>query len=47
MTDKLAIWLGAAIVLAIIGDIGLNGGAGLVFLLQKLAVFIEFLSFWR
>ncbi|WP_199743687.1 hypothetical protein [Pseudorhodobacter sp. E13] len=47
MTDKLAIWLGLAVLAAIVGDIFLNHGAALLFLLRKFAVFIEYLSFWR
>ena len=47
MTNKLALWLGLVIIAAIVGDILLNSGAALLFLLRKLAVFIEYLSFWR
>jgi hypothetical protein len=47
MTDKLAIWLGLILAAAILGDIFLNGGVALLFLLRKFAVFIEFISFWR
>jgi len=47
MTDKLAVWLGLLIAAAILGDMLLNGGAALLFLLRKFAVFIEYLSFWR
>jgi hypothetical protein len=47
MTNKLAIWLGLVIAGAILGDIFLNQGAALLFLLRKFAVFIDYLSFWR
>jgi len=47
MTNKLAVWLGALICIAILADILLEDGAALLFLLRKFAVFIEFLSFWR
>jgi hypothetical protein len=47
MTDKLAIWLGLILSALILGDIFLNHGAALLFLLRKFAVFIEFISFWR
>ncbi|WP_050523839.1 hypothetical protein [Pseudorhodobacter wandonensis] len=47
MTDRLAIWLGVIVAAAILGDILLNGGDALLFLLRKFAVFIEFISFWR
>ncbi|MDN5789228.1 hypothetical protein [Pseudorhodobacter sp.] len=47
MTDKLAIWLVLLIVAAILGDIFLNQGAALLFLLRKFAVFVEYLQFWR
>ncbi|WP_323006857.1 hypothetical protein [Pseudorhodobacter sp.] len=47
MTNTLAIWLGMLIFAAILGDIFLNGGEALMFILRKFAVFIEYLSFWR
>lgn len=47
MTNKLALWLGLLITAAVLGDIFLNGGAALLFLLRKFAIFIEYLSFWR
>jgi hypothetical protein len=47
MTNKLALWLGLLIFAAILGDMFLNGGIALLFMLRKLAVFIEYLSFWR
>jgi len=47
MTDKLAIWMGLIIVAAVLGDIFLNGGTALLYLLRKFAAFIEYLSFWR
>jgi hypothetical protein len=47
MTNKLAVWLGALIFIAVLADIFLDDGAALLFLLRKFAVFIEFLSFWR
>ncbi|WP_022703498.1 hypothetical protein [Pseudorhodobacter ferrugineus] len=47
MTNKLAVWLGMLIFVAVLGDIFLNGGASLLFLMRKFAVFIDFVSFWR
>ncbi|MGO4908645.1 hypothetical protein ACEN2J_09975 [Pseudorhodobacter sp. W20_MBD10_FR17] len=47
MTNKLAIWLGLILAAAILGDMFLNSGFALLFLLRKFAVFIEFISFWR
>ena len=47
MTDRIAFVLAALIAALILGDIALNGSAGLVFALRKLADFVEYLSFWR
>jgi hypothetical protein len=47
MTNNLAVWLGLAIFAAVLGDMFLNGGTALLFLLRKFAEFIEYLSFWR
>jgi hypothetical protein len=47
MTNKLALWLGLIIFVAILGEFILNGGAATVFLLRKFAVFIDYVSFWR
>ena len=47
MTDRLAIWLGLVLAAAILGDIVLNSGAAMLFLLRKFDAFIEYLSFWR
>jgi hypothetical protein len=34
-------------VVAVLGDIFLNGGDALLFLLRKFAVYIDYVSFWR
>ena len=47
LTDRIAFVLAALIVALILGDIALNGSAGLVFALRKFADFVEYLSFWR
>lgn len=47
MTNRIAIILGALILLAAGFDIALNNSAGLVFGLRKLVDLIEYLAFWR
>ncbi len=46
MTDRIAIWIAAIVILFIALDLTLGFGAG-VFLLRKIAQFTEFLAFWR
>lgn len=47
MTDRIALFLGVALVGAIVTDLAANGGEALLFLMRKFFVFIEFLAFWR
>ena len=47
MTNRLAIGLGAVILIALALDILGNDGHAMLFLLRKFADFIEYLSFWR
>lgn len=47
MTDRIAIALGALILLAFILDAVFFGGTLPVFLGRKLAGLIEYLAFWR
>lgn len=47
MTDRIALYLGVALVGLIVLDLAANGGEALLFLLRKIFVFIEFLAFWR
>jgi hypothetical protein len=47
LTDRIALVLGAVILAAILADLFLNGGAALLFLLQKLSDLVEYLAFWR
>lgn len=47
MTDRIALFLGVALVGAILIDLAANGGEALLFLVRKFFVFIEFLAFWR
>ncbi|HSF65580.1 MAG TPA: hypothetical protein VLA78_14410 [Paracoccaceae bacterium] len=47
MTDRIALGLGLGLLALIAGDLVLNGGAGLMFLLRRLFELVEYLSFWR
>lgn len=47
MTDRIALFLGLALVGLIVADLSANGGEALLFLLRKFFEFIEFLAFWR
>jgi len=47
MTNKLALWIGTFIVIALIADAVFQGSDGTIFLLRKLADMIEWLAFWR
>lgn len=47
MTDRIALFIGIALIGLIVLDLAANGGEALLFLLRKIFVFIEFLAFWR
>ena len=47
MTNTIALYLGIVILTALGLDLFLNDGQGLVFLMQKLVGFIEYVAFWR
>ncbi|WP_205518631.1 hypothetical protein [Pseudotabrizicola algicola] len=47
MSDRMALIFGGVIVAAIAGDLLLNDGAAMLFLLVKFADMIEWLAFWR
>ncbi len=47
MTNPLAIILGSLVVLAILADVLLSGGANLLFLAKKGTDFTEWMAFWR
>lgn len=47
MTDRIALALGAFLAGLILLDLVANGGGALLFLVRKLFVFVEFLTFWR
>ena len=47
MTDRLAIYLGGILTVAILLDVLANGGGVLLFLARMLVDSIEFLAFWR
>lgn len=47
MTDRIALYIGALIVIAILADLLLAGGGNLHFLAKKGLEFIEWIAFWR
>ncbi|WP_173861055.1 hypothetical protein [Tabrizicola sp. TH137] len=47
MTDRIALYLGLALVGLIVLDLAVTGGDEILFVLRKIFVFIEFLAFWR
>ena len=47
ITNRISIVLGLIIVAAVVADQTLQDGVGLVFLLRKFSVFIEYIAFWR
>ena len=47
MTNRIALFLGAAIVLLIVADALLFGSEQLVFIGRKLLDLIEWMAFWR
>lgn len=46
MTDRIAYALAAALALLLAADLAMGWGAGLA-LARKVAVFIDYLAFWR
>lgn len=47
MTNTIAIFLGAIIVIALIADLVLSGGNNILFLAKKFTEFTEWIAFWR
>ncbi|MCV6584639.1 MAG: hypothetical protein OIF47_03820 [Marinibacterium sp.] len=47
MTDRIAIWLGGLVLLAIGVDILLYGTEHLLFLARKMYDLVDWLAFWR
>lgn len=47
MTNKLALWLGGAIILFIVGDLVVTGGAALLFLAREFSDLLNWVAFWR
>lgn len=47
MTDRLAIWIAAILVVAIGADVAMFGSEHLVFLGRKFFILLEWLAFWR
>lgn len=47
MTNKIAIWLGLLLVLAVVADFLLFGGDNLLFLAKKLFELLDWVAFWR
>lgn len=46
MTNRIALWLGILVIVAIAADLWTGTGA-VLFLLRKLEGFTEYLAFWR
>lgn len=46
MTNRIALWLGALIVVAIATDLWLQTGT-MLFLIRKFTDLIEYVAFWR
>lgn len=46
MTNRIALWLGALIVVAIAADLWFQTGA-LLFLIRKFTDLVEYMAFWR
>ncbi len=47
MTNTIALYLGAALALAIGADLLANEGAALMFTLRKFVDLVEWVAFWR
>ncbi|MGH1578786.1 hypothetical protein [Planktotalea sp.] len=47
MTNPIAIFLGALIVVALLSDMVLTGGSNLLFLAKKFTEMTEWMAFWR
>lgn len=47
MTDKIALYLGIVVFIAIAADLALRGTTDVVFLGKKLADLLNWLAFWR
>ncbi len=47
LTNTIALYLGAALALAIGADILINDGVGLMFLVRKFLDLVEWVVFWR
>lgn len=47
MTNSIAIPLGALILIGIVADVFLTGGANLLFLARKFTEFTNWIAFWR
>ncbi len=47
VTDRIAVWLGAIVVAALVLDQVANGGGVAFFLIRKFMDLIEYLAIWR
>lgn len=47
VTDRIAVWLGAVVVAALVLDQLANGGGVTFFLIRKFMDLIEYLAIWR
>ena len=47
MTNRLALWLGALLILLILADVFADDGRILLFLAKKTADLVQYVAFWR
>ncbi|KEP69917.1 glyceraldehyde-3-phosphate dehydrogenase [Thioclava dalianensis] len=47
MTNRIALWLAATIVLLALADIFLDDGRVLLFLSKKILDLVQYIAFWR
>lgn len=47
MTDRIALYLAALIVVLVLLDVTLNASDAMMFLLRKMVDLVEYLAFWR
>jgi hypothetical protein len=47
LTNRIALWIGLVLLVAIIADLSLNSGAALNFLARKFLHMIDWVVFWR
>ncbi|QPZ90752.1 hypothetical protein [Thioclava electrotropha] len=47
MTNRIALWLGALLILLILADVLADDGRILLFLAKKTADLVQYVAFWR